>query len=241
LTLGDRYDHRNEEEKSMPETNFQLMMNAGPTPGKEYPLEKGEVFIGRDLTNDIVINDAEVSRRHARLVAQAGGYILEDLGSTNGTFVNGQRLMGPYILRAGETVTLGEHVSLAFDAVKIDPDATVISTSINPPVTPPAIPVTPPEPAFTPPGPPQQVDYGPSSFPETPLPPPSYSGQVPPGPAIVVEPPVPPKRRGPAIWIIVVILVLLLLVCACAAFLYYVDTNALWCKVFPFIPGCTAP
>jgi predicted component of type VI protein secretion system len=225
----------------MPETNFQLVMNAGPTPGKEYPLEKNEVFIGRDLTNDIVINDAEVSRRHARLVAQAGGYILEDLGSTNGTFVNGQRLMGPYILRAGETVTLGEHVSLAFDAIKIDPDATVVSSAFSLPEVPPSVPETPPEPVPAPAGPPQQLDYGPSSFPASPPPPPSYSGQVPQGPAIVVEPPVPVKRRGPAIWIIVVILILLLLVCACAAFLYYVDANALWCKFFTFIPGCTAP
>lgn len=63
------------------------------------------MFIGRDLTNDIVINDAEISRRHARLISQAGGYVLEDLGSTNGTFINGQRLASPYILRPGETVT----------------------------------------------------------------------------------------------------------------------------------------
>ncbi len=100
-------------------SSYQFVMNAGPTPGKEFPLEKDELFIGRDLTNDIVINDAEISRRHARLVSQAGGYVLEDLGSTNGTFVNGQRLASPYILRPGETVTLGEHVTLTYEQVRI--------------------------------------------------------------------------------------------------------------------------
>jgi S-DNA-T family DNA segregation ATPase FtsK/SpoIIIE len=61
---------------------FQLIMRSGPTPGKVFQLKNDEVFIGRDVGNDIVINDAEISRRHARLSVQAGGYILEDLGST---------------------------------------------------------------------------------------------------------------------------------------------------------------
>ena len=223
----------------MPDSSFQLVMSAGPTPGKEFPLEKNEVFIGRDLTNDIVINDAEVSRRHARLVAQPGGYILEDLGSTNGTFVNGQRLMGPYILRPGETVTLGEHVSLAFEKVKVDPDATVVSSTLTPTPenVPPPAPVF-PEPVAPQPAPPPPV-YIPS--PAAPPPPPvSFAGQVPEGPAVVVEPPRPAKKRSSAVWIIVVVLILLLLICACVAFFYYVDANALWCKFFPFIPGCTA-
>ena len=172
-----------------------MVMNSGPNPGKEFPLEKGEVFIGRDLTNDLVINDAEVSRRHARLVAQAGGYILEDLGSTNGTFVNGQRLMGPYILRSGETVTLGEHVSLLFQETKIDPDATMVaSPAMTPPTEgishpqqipdmPPVIPpppepviphIEPQAPAFTPP-----AYTPPPSFNQPPVTPPPAFNQTP--------------------------------------------------------------
>jgi predicted component of type VI protein secretion system len=237
LNLADRTDHRNEEEEIMPETNYLLVMNAGPTPGKEYPLDKNEVFIGRDLTNDIVINDAEVSRRHARLVAQAGGYILEDLGSTNGTFVNGQRLMGPYILRAGETVTLGEHVSLAFTEIQIDPDATMVSPSLNPPMNIPHPPQLPAEPAYTPPPP---LEPSAPVYNQTPPPPPpSYSGQVPQGPAVVVEPPQPAKKRGRGVWIIAIILIVLLLICACGVVIYYIDANSLWCKVFPFIPNCS--
>jgi pSer/pThr/pTyr-binding forkhead associated (FHA) protein len=96
---------------------FQLVMRSGPNPGKTFELSEGEATIGRDITNAIVINDAEVSRRHARLSPQAGGYVLEDLGSTNGTFVNGQRLMGPHLLRPGELVLLGENVSLAYEQI----------------------------------------------------------------------------------------------------------------------------
>jgi hypothetical protein len=94
-----------------------LVLKSGPMPGKEFPIEKAEVFIGRDIGNDIVINDPEVSRRHARIYLQGNMYIIEDLGSTNGTSVNGQKLTGPYMLRAGEQITFGEHVNLSFEAV----------------------------------------------------------------------------------------------------------------------------
>ncbi len=108
---------------SMP---FQLVMRAGPQPGTVYPLQKSEIYIGRDPSNDLVIGDAEVSRKHARLIWQAGGYLLEDLGSTNGTFLNGQRLLGPHLLRPGEVIQLGENVSLVFEAL-YDPSATRLS------------------------------------------------------------------------------------------------------------------
>lgn len=105
---------------------FQLVMRSGPTPGKVYPLKSEEMFIGRDIGNDIVINDAEVSRRHTRLSMQAGGYILEDLGSTNGTAVNGDRLTSRHVLRVGEVVSFGEHVALVFETVADDKEATVV-------------------------------------------------------------------------------------------------------------------
>ncbi len=96
-------------------SNFRLVLRAGPTPGKVFSLDKDEMFIGREANNDITINDPEVSRRHARLYVQGGNMILEDLGSTNGTSVNGQRLTGPYVLRAGEIITLGEKITLLFE------------------------------------------------------------------------------------------------------------------------------
>ena len=111
---------------------YQMLMHSGPTPGMVFPLEKANMFIGRDLGNDVVINDAEVSRRHARLVMQGDSFVLEDLGSTNGTSVGGVRLTGPRLLKAGDTITFGEKISLSFDVVLTNPDATVVA--LRPPV-----------------------------------------------------------------------------------------------------------
>jgi predicted component of type VI protein secretion system len=105
---------------------FQLIMRSGPTPGKVFQLKSDEVFIGRDVGNDIVINDAEISRRHARLAIQAGGYILEDMGSTNGTAVNGERLTSRHVMREGEIISFGEHVALVFESLADDKEATVV-------------------------------------------------------------------------------------------------------------------
>ncbi len=142
---------------------YQLIMRTGPTPGKVFELTKTEIFLGRDPHNDIVISDSEVSRKHARLVLQAGGYVLEDLGSTNGTYVNGQRLMGPHVLRPGEVIMLGENVSLAFE-IGYDVGATVAAAPA-------------PQPTYAPPPPPAQAAApAPRPTPQV------YTGQVPPGP-----------------------------------------------------------
>ena len=104
---------------------FRLILKSGPNSGQVFPLEASEIVIGRDINATFVINDPEVSRRHARLTLQGVNYIIEDLGSTNGTMVSGQRLAGPYILRPGEMVTLGEHTHVLFEST--DPNATVAS------------------------------------------------------------------------------------------------------------------
>jgi len=106
---------------------FQLVMRSGPTPGVTFPLEGDQLIIGRDATNGIAINDAEISRKHSRLSFQGGKYVLEDLGSTNGTFVNGQRLAGPVVLKPGDVVSLGEQIVLMYDAINMDPGATIAS------------------------------------------------------------------------------------------------------------------
>ncbi len=96
--------------------SFRLIVRRGPQPNQVYELNKGIITLGRDITNDIVINDPEVSRHHARLTQTGTGYTLEDLGSTNGTFVNGQRLTGARVLANGDMVGLGETVTLAYEA-----------------------------------------------------------------------------------------------------------------------------
>jgi pilus assembly protein CpaF len=106
---------------------FQFVMRSGPTPGVTFPLEGDQLIIGRDASNGVSINDAEISRKHSRLLFQGGKYVLEDLGSTNGTFVNGQRLAGPVVLKPGDVVSLGEQIVLMYDAINMDPGATMAS------------------------------------------------------------------------------------------------------------------
>ena len=78
--------------------------------GTESTIELvSDVVLGRDLSADVVLTDpsGQVSRRHARIVIRGTEAVIEDLMSTNGTFVNGERLDGPYALRAGDKVELG--------------------------------------------------------------------------------------------------------------------------------------
>lgn len=123
---------------------FQFVMRSGPTPGVVFPLEGEQLTIGRDSTNGVAINDAEVSRKHSRLMFQGGKYVIDDLGSTNGTFVNGQRLAGPVVLKAGDVVSLGEQIVLMYDAISADAGATVMSRKASVPSAPPVQAYAPP-------------------------------------------------------------------------------------------------
>ena len=189
-------------------SHFQLIMRSGPTPGAVFNLGGDQLTVGRDSTNDVVITDAEISRRHARLTFQGGKYILEDLGSTNGTFVNGQRLAGPRVLKAGEVVSFGEQIVLVYEASTFDPAATIASPraaavpSASRPVAPP-----PPAPA-------------------------EYAGSVPASPV-----PVPATTRTNITPILIAVGFVLFL-CTCAGILWFIDANFLWCTFFPFLGGC---
>lgn len=112
--------------------SFQLVMRVGPSPGKVFALTANEIILGRDIDNEIVINDAEISRRHTRMLIQEGGYVIEDLGSTNGTFVNGKKITGSHVLQPGQTIRLGENVTLSYEIAGFDPDATIASGQRQP-------------------------------------------------------------------------------------------------------------
>ncbi|MEW5941691.1 MAG: FHA domain-containing protein, partial [Chloroflexota bacterium] len=118
---------------------YQFVMRSGPMPGVTFPLEGDQLIIGRDASSSIAINDAEISRKHSRLSFQGGKYVLEDLGSTNGTFVNGQRLAGPVVLKPGDVVSLGEQIVLMYDAINMDPGATIASPRKSARVEPPPV------------------------------------------------------------------------------------------------------
>ena len=97
---------------------YQLTVRKGPKVGETFPLETLSLTIGRDPVSDIILNDPEVSRQHARFTQTDAGYQVQDLGSTNGTFVNGQRLEAePVDLEPGSTISMGSGVTLLYDLV----------------------------------------------------------------------------------------------------------------------------
>jgi hypothetical protein len=80
-----------------------------------YPLDRPSVHLGRALDNDVVLEDSRVSRYHAELRLERGRVRLRDLRSTNGTFVNGEKIKES-VLRPGDVVSLGG-LELRLDAL----------------------------------------------------------------------------------------------------------------------------
>ncbi len=89
-----------------------LTIVSGLRAGEVFPLpEKHEVYIGRDRANDVRITDLGVSRIHCRLTRDDDGFVVQDLGSTNGTKVNGSHV-GSATLMVGDRIALGPHAVL---------------------------------------------------------------------------------------------------------------------------------
>lgn len=227
--------------------NYQLVMHAGPTPGKTYLIDQPEIIIGRDLRSAIVINDVEVSRSHCRLSTYENGIYIEDLNSTNGTFINGEKITKSSLITAGDILKIGETVTMVLEKIAIEEDKTVAT-----PQSPSYIPVavqpekSAAEPHITTTPPPNQAAYI-TPIPDKPKPDTT--------PAPMVKERTSPEEisedqfvmqstektkisKGKAI-AITIIFMLLLLAIIVGAFLWYVDANYLWCDFFGFlIDGC---
>jgi hypothetical protein len=87
---------------------IKLVMRTGAQAGMEFPVDRPLVRIGRGSGNDIPLQDTQASRQHAEISQQGEQFFIRDLGSTNGTFVNGERLTAPRLLQPGDQVRVGE-------------------------------------------------------------------------------------------------------------------------------------
>ena len=125
-----------------------LVMREGPQPGQTFALEEDLLTLGRDPDNDIVIGDPQVSRQHARITRQGSLTVIEDVGSLNGTFINGVRLTSPHTLDNGDVISLGDGVTLSYHSVEI---VTTKPLGGQPTISaaPPSPGPQPPPPAFT--------------------------------------------------------------------------------------------
>jgi len=85
---------------------YALVVQRGPRTGMTYVLAAGNTAVGRHPESDIFLNDVTVSRQHCRFVVTDDGLIVEDSGSTNGTYVNEERV-DKATLEAGDEVLVG--------------------------------------------------------------------------------------------------------------------------------------
>jgi ABC-type multidrug transport system ATPase subunit len=94
---------------------FKLILKDGAKAGQEFELSNPEIVVGRESGVDILLSTPAVSRRHARLIRQGDSYAIEDLGSSNGTFVNGQKIDITTALKSGDKIRFGQAVELTFE------------------------------------------------------------------------------------------------------------------------------
>lgn len=108
----------------MPESELEvpyLVVQTGKLTGERQSLDNDTFIIGRGADSDLVIQDRQVSRYHARICRTDEGYVIEDLGSKNGTHLNGARIPSPVLLQDGDVI----QIALAMEIIFVGIDSTV--------------------------------------------------------------------------------------------------------------------
>src|SRR5215467_3396685 len=89
---------------------FAIVVNEKGGEQKRLEFDKPEVTIGRVQGNDIILPKGNVSKRHSRIVLKDGKFIIVDLKSTNGTYVNGRKITSPLVLKETDKVYIGDFI-----------------------------------------------------------------------------------------------------------------------------------
>jgi hypothetical protein len=113
-----------------------LVVRQGAQVGTTFSITSSEAILGREEGIDISVRDPEVSRRHARITWQSGNYYVEDLGSTNGTFLNGALVTSPQPLRSGDTIGIGQTMLVFQTQAEAVPDQPVAAPTYPAPLPP---------------------------------------------------------------------------------------------------------
>ena len=107
-----------------PSMNPKLIVKEGSLAGQEFELTQPRLILGRDPSADVRPNEDLISRKHAVIFRRGDQFLLEDLDSSNGTFLNDQSVKTPTLLKSGDTISLGHALILVFE----DPEANVMAT-----------------------------------------------------------------------------------------------------------------
>jgi pilus assembly protein CpaF len=170
--------------------NLTLAEKGGET--KHLTFEKEEVILGRVQGNDIVLPKGNVSKKHCRIFVQGGRFQVQDLGSTNGTYVNGRKIGEATVVSATDKIYVGDYIVKVENAAQEaaapsgPPEAGSLSTAL------PRRPPPPPPPRLSSPGirAVSDEEAAPAAAPPPPPPPKPKSA----GRATLPPPPPPPKR-----------------------------------------------
>lgn len=209
--------------------------------GRTFDLSDQPLTIGRAADNHIAIASPRASRHHAHIRREGAGFVLYDLGSANGTLVNGQRVQRA-VLQPGDLIDIGDEV-FRFEAA-YQQDATMLGApaAAPPPYAPPPASRQPYPPASYPPSPaqppaptappyPSQPGQQPAAYPSPAYPPqaqtppaaypqhpsPAYPQQMPPAGHPPMYAPPPPRTKGGGRSCLLVVVLLLALVCMAGA------------------------
>ncbi|MDQ3038016.1 MAG: FHA domain-containing protein, partial [Myxococcota bacterium] len=88
---------------------------------RRLDFDKNEVTIGRVQGNDIILPKGNVSKRHSRIVLKDNRFIVVDLKSTNGTYVNGRKITSPLVVKSGDKIYIGDFIMTLEEAAGVQP------------------------------------------------------------------------------------------------------------------------
>ena len=100
--------------ENLPAGSAMLLVQRGPDAGARFLLDTDVVTVGRHPDSDIFLDDISVSRRHATFTRGDSGYVVSDLGSLNGSYVNRDRIDGDVALTGGDEVQIGKYRLIYF-------------------------------------------------------------------------------------------------------------------------------
>ncbi len=100
--------------ENLPAGSAMLLVQHGPSAGARFLLDTDAVSVGRHPDSDIFLDDISVSRRHATFTRDGSTYVVKDLGSLNGTYVNRDRIEADFTLSGGDEVRIGKYRLIYF-------------------------------------------------------------------------------------------------------------------------------
>ncbi len=181
---------------------FALVITEKGGSQRRMEFDKSEVTIGRVQGNDVILPRGNVSKRHSRIVLKDQRFIVVDLKSTNGTYVNGRKITSPLVVKPGDKVYIGDFILTVEEQAAAGGGEAFDSAGGPPPLrsNPPPAPAAPapaaPAPAAPAPAAPAPAPVAPAPVPAAPAPAPAAPA---PAPAAVAPAPVPsPGAPRPA-------------------------------------------